>query len=106
MKIALGQINTTVGDLAGNVNRMVAAARRASGLGANVVVFPELSLTGYYLQDLVPDVSIDTERSDLFDKFRRMSEQADLVVGFVGLVQIPERLLGLLLLLRGGLGVL
>jgi NAD+ synthase (glutamine-hydrolysing) len=53
MKIALGQINTTVGDLSGNVNRMVAAAHRASALGADVIAFPELSITGYPPRDLV-----------------------------------------------------
>ena len=53
MKIALGQINTTVGDLSGNVDRMVAAAGRASDLGADLIAFPELSITGYPPRDLV-----------------------------------------------------
>ena len=41
MKLALGQINPTVGDLPGNVDRMVEVARRAAGGEANLVVFPE-----------------------------------------------------------------
>lgn len=53
MRIALGQINTTVGAFAANVDKMIIFARRASELGAEVVVFPELSLTGYPPRDLV-----------------------------------------------------
>jgi hypothetical protein len=48
-----GQINTTVGDLTGNVDRMIRAAREAAAAGAQVVVFPELSVTGYPPRDLV-----------------------------------------------------
>jgi NAD+ synthase (glutamine-hydrolysing) len=53
MKIALAQTNSTVGDLCGNSERMLTFARRASGAGANMVVFPELSLTGYPPRDLL-----------------------------------------------------
>lgn len=53
MKIALSQINTTVGDLAGNAERMVRMATRAAEAGARLVVFPELSITGYPPRDLV-----------------------------------------------------
>src|SRR5208283_71203 len=53
MKIALGQINSTVGDLCGNAKRMLAFARQAADKGANVIVFPELSLTGYPPRDLL-----------------------------------------------------
>src|SRR5512138_2096642 len=53
MRIALAQINTTVGDLAGNLDLMLSSARRAAARGAGVVVFPELSLTGYPPRDLV-----------------------------------------------------
>src|SRR5262245_5659608 len=63
MKIALGQINTTVGDFAGNVDRMVAASRRASALGADLIAFPELSITGYPPRDLVEKESF-VERSE------------------------------------------
>jgi NAD+ synthase/NAD+ synthase (glutamine-hydrolysing) len=53
MKVALAQTNSTVGDLCGNTRRMLAYARRAAEAGANVVVFPELSLTGYPPRDLL-----------------------------------------------------
>ena len=63
MKIALAQINTTVGDLAGNVDRMIRAAREAAAAGAEVVVFPELSVTGYPPRDLVEKPTF-VERSE------------------------------------------
>jgi len=53
MKIALAQTNSTVGDLCGNAKRILDFARRAAERGANVVVFPELSLTGYPPRDLL-----------------------------------------------------
>jgi NAD+ synthase (glutamine-hydrolysing) len=53
MRIALAQINPTVGDLEANVDRMVRAARDAAAKGAEVVVFPELSISGYPPRDLV-----------------------------------------------------
>jgi len=53
MKIALGQLNPTVGDLRANAGRMIDMARQAAARGANVVAFPELSLCGYPPRDLV-----------------------------------------------------
>lgn len=53
MRIALAQINATVGDFAGNRALMRRAAQRAAACGADLVVFPELSLTGYPPRDLV-----------------------------------------------------
>jgi NAD+ synthase (glutamine-hydrolysing) len=53
MKIALAQINSTVGDLCGNAKRILEFTRRAADLGAVAAVFPELSLTGYPPRDLL-----------------------------------------------------
>ncbi len=53
MKVALAQINATVGDLAGNSRLIAQAARRAFALGATVVLAPELALTGYPPEDLL-----------------------------------------------------
>ena len=68
MKIALGQINTTVGDLAGNVSRMIEFARLAERGRADVVVFPELSITGYPPRDLV-------EKPSFLDRSERELER-------------------------------
>ena len=53
MKIALAQINPTVGDFTGNADRIRAAAGRAAEMGADLAVFPELALMGYPPRDLV-----------------------------------------------------
>ena len=55
MKIALAQLNPTVGDFAGNTARIVEAAARAGSLGAALAVFPELAIPGYPPQDLIED---------------------------------------------------
>ena len=52
MRIALAQVNATVGDLAGNAEIIVEWTRRAAARGARVVVFPEMALTGYPVEDL------------------------------------------------------
>ncbi len=57
MKIVLCQLNATVGDIAGNAARIEAAAQKAFTLGAQLAVFPELSLVGYPPRDLVDRVA-------------------------------------------------
>jgi NAD+ synthase (glutamine-hydrolysing) len=52
LRIALAQVNATVGDLDGNAGLIVEWTRRAAGRGARVVVFPEMVLTGYPVEDL------------------------------------------------------
>jgi len=53
LKIALAQANPTVGDIAGNIAKLRAMRARAAELGADVIVFPELFVTGYPPEDLV-----------------------------------------------------
>lgn len=57
MKIALGQINPTVGDFAGNSAKIVEFSRRAQAAGAGLILFPELSICGYPPRDLVERTS-------------------------------------------------
>jgi len=52
LRIALAQINATVGDLTGNAELMVSWTRRAAARGASLVLFPEMALTGYPVEDL------------------------------------------------------
>src|SRR5229473_3138514 len=52
LRIALAQVNATVGDLDGNTELIVEWTRRAAARGARVVVFPEMMLTGYPVEDL------------------------------------------------------
>ncbi len=86
MRIALGQINSTVGDLSGNVDRMIRMARQASERDAELIVFPELSITGYPPRDLVEKPSF-LERTQC-ELQRLARETADLktrvICGYVG----------------------
>jgi len=86
MRIALGQINPVVGDLAGNVDRMAGFARRSAEMGAEVIAFPELSVTGYPPRDLVEKPSF-LERSEC-ELQRLARETASLgiavIAGYVG----------------------
>jgi NAD+ synthase/NAD+ synthase (glutamine-hydrolysing) len=86
MRIALAQINPTVGDLEGNSRRILAAARDAAARGADIAVFPELALTGYPPRDLVEKESF-LDRTALALE-RLAAETASLgialVAGYVG----------------------
>jgi NAD+ synthetase len=86
MRIALGQINPTVGDLEGNVTQMVHACQDAARAGADLVVFPELSLNGYPPRDLVEKPSFLARTADALE--RLAAETADLplalISGYVG----------------------
>ena len=86
MKLALGQINTTVGDLAGNVNKMVEFARRARAAGAELIIFPELAVSGYPPRDLVEKPVFLQRNQEELERLAR--ETADLplqvICGFVG----------------------
>ncbi len=65
LRLALAQINVTVGDLDGNVHRIVQGMHEAAAAGADVVAFPELALTGYPPEDLLlkPGFVADNLRS-------------------------------------------
>ena len=86
MRIALAQINNTVGDLEGNTRKILDFARRGKNVGADIVVFPELSLTGYPPRDLVEKSSF-LERTEV--ALQRIAAESaalgtTLVVGYVG----------------------
>jgi NAD+ synthase/NAD+ synthase (glutamine-hydrolysing) len=86
MRIALGQVNPTVGDLNGNVALCVRFARDAAERGAELIVFPELALTGYPPRDLVEKRGF-LERSEAAVE-RLAAETASLpitvIAGYVG----------------------
>ncbi len=84
LSIALAQINTHLGDVTANLDKHLALANQAQTAGADLVVFPELSLTGYGLQDLVPSVAHHAAEDDpVFRPLLEASQKIDMVVGFV-----------------------
>ncbi|HCU24812.1 MAG TPA: NAD+ synthase [Deltaproteobacteria bacterium] len=90
MKIALAQINTTIGDFEGNLRRILDRLRQAGKQGAELVVFPELTLTGYPPKDLLdrPDF-IEANLRALRRLTREVSAPACLV-GFVDWRPSPQ----------------
>jgi NAD+ synthase (glutamine-hydrolysing) len=82
MKIALAQINPTVGDLRGNVELIAASARRALEAGARLVVFPELALCGYPPEDLLLNPHFVRECREALAEAARRCAGLDALVGF------------------------
>lgn len=89
MKVAIAQINTTVGDLAGNKARILDAYRRGVALGADIVITPELATTGYPPRDLLLRENFVRRNLEVIDELALATGEAGsgLVVGFVGLSQ-------------------
>ncbi|MBC7348788.1 MAG: carbon-nitrogen hydrolase [Candidatus Aminicenantes bacterium] len=83
MKIALAQISPVLGDPGRNLKLHLNLVRKALARKADLLVFPELSLTGYNLKDLAAEVALEPARSPLFQKLLKASREIDLVVGFV-----------------------
>ena len=83
-RIALGQVNLTVGDLDGNVARMADAAARATQDGADVIAFPELAITGYPPEDLVHRGEFIRENLESLDALaRKTATSCPVVAGFI-----------------------
>jgi NAD+ synthase (glutamine-hydrolysing) len=82
--IALAQINTRLGDITSNLEKHLQLTAEARAAGADLIIFPELSLTGYCLQDLVPGMARRASEDDpVFKPLVEASKEIDMVVGFV-----------------------
>jgi len=83
VRIALAQVNTTVGDLPGNSERVLEFLDRARGLGAEIVAFPELVLTGYPPEDLLFKPAFIEANLRALDEVARQSRGLTAIVGYV-----------------------
>ena len=84
LTLALAQMNTRLGDVQANLDKHLTLIQQAHAAGADLLVFPELSLTGYVLQDLASAVSICADCNDpIFRPLLEASQNLDMVVGFV-----------------------
>ncbi len=82
-KIALAQLNLLVGDVHGNASRVIATARRArSEVGADLVLFPELTLCGYPPEDLLFHRGFRRQIEQGLERVRQEVQDASVVVGF------------------------
>jgi NAD+ synthetase len=106
IKVTLAQLNVTVGDMDGNVRKMIAAAQRARDDAADLVVFSELSLTGYYPGDLLDEPHFMARVAAGFEALLQASRQMPALHWVVGLPAAHagpgKPLRNVLRVLRGG----
>jgi NAD+ synthase/NAD+ synthase (glutamine-hydrolysing) len=83
VKIALGQINPTVGDFSGNAARIVDFSRRAQAAGAGLILFPELSVCGYPPRDLVERPSFVARNRETAERIAAETQGIAVICGLV-----------------------
>lgn len=83
VKIALGQINPTVGDFAGNAAKIIDYARRAQSAGAGLILFPELSVCGYPPRDLVEKPSFVARNRETAERIAAETRGMAVICGLV-----------------------
>ena len=83
MKIAIAQINVTVGDFEGNSARIIKDIERAERSGAELVVFPEMAITGYPTRDLLEKPHFVSRNLGAVDKIAEKCRNIAAIVGFV-----------------------
>jgi NAD+ synthase (glutamine-hydrolysing) len=83
VKIALGQINPTVGDFSGNAAKIIDFSRRAQGAGAGMILFPELSVCGYPPRDLVERPSFVTHNRESAERIAAQTTGIAVICGLV-----------------------
>ncbi len=84
LSLSLAQIATKLGDVESNLGKHLELIQQAKSQKSDLIVFPELSLTGYSLQDLVPSVVCKPADDDpIFRPLLEASRDIDVVVGFV-----------------------
>jgi NAD+ synthase (glutamine-hydrolysing) len=83
VKIALGQINPTVGDFSGNASKIVEFSRRAQATGAGLILFPELSVCGYPPRDLVERPSFVARNRETVERIAAETQGIAVICGLV-----------------------
>ena len=110
LKITVAQLNYMVGDVAGNVAKMIAAARDAATAQADLVVFSELSLTGYYPGDLLDEPDFLVRAAQGLLDLQEASKEFPALHWIVGAPLVHEgsgkRLQNALVVLKAGVVVL
>src|SRR5450631_661171 len=86
LRVALAQINPTVGDLDANTNKIAAAMRKAHAEGAHIVCFPELALTGYPPEDLLLKPGFVDANMHKLDVLRETSKELSGLTSVIGFV--------------------
>ena len=94
LRLAMAQINPTVGDLTGNSDKILDKVRQAQELGANLVLFPEMSLTGYPIEDLALSQDFLAESEQALNQLaaelaKRGQSKTRVVIGHPALAKTP-----------------
>lgn len=82
-RVAMAQINTTVGDFEGNTRKIIERIEQAAALGADIVSFPELAVTGYPPEDLLIKSDFIQDNRACLEEIARHTGRTAAVVGFV-----------------------
>ncbi|HXG39075.1 MAG TPA: nitrilase-related carbon-nitrogen hydrolase [Bacteroidota bacterium] len=80
-RAAIAQTDSRVGDVEGNIRHHLEFIDRARTEGAQLILFPELSLSGYSLRDLAWDTAVDVRTSRLLDPLKQASRSISIVAG-------------------------
>ncbi|MGH2574477.1 MAG: nitrilase-related carbon-nitrogen hydrolase, partial [Ignavibacteria bacterium] len=80
-KIALAQINPVLGDIDRNIKKHIAYCNNAIKKKADLIVFPELSLTGYSLKDLNFELALNPYTSEILEPLRKKSKKISIICG-------------------------
>ncbi len=83
VKIALGQINPTVGDFSGNAAKIIEFSRRAQAVGAGLILFPELSVCGYPPRDLVERPTFVARNRETVERIAKETSGIAVICGLV-----------------------
>jgi len=83
VKIALGQINPTVGDFSGNAQKIIDFSHRAQKSGAGLILFPELSVCGYPPRDLVERASFVARNLETVERIAAETRGISVICGLV-----------------------
>lgn len=81
-RIAVAQVNPILGDLRKNLALHEQIAEQARADGVHLIIFPELSLTGYFVKDLVPSLALSCE-SPFLNGLKELSREISIVLGLV-----------------------
>ncbi|OMH40797.1 nitrilase-related carbon-nitrogen hydrolase [Desulfurobacterium indicum] len=90
MKVAVVQINTVLGNLEKNIEKICQFVEKCIEKGVSICLFPELSMTGYYLQDITSEIAIKPDDERL-SPLKRLSRHIGIIVG--GIEESEEHIL-------------
>lgn len=90
LRIAVAQINTTVGDLGGNTKKIIEYIKKASKFKTDIVIFPELAITGYPPEDLLLREDFVSENKEYLKKIAKETKRLTAIVGFADTFLNPK----------------